>query len=67
MANARHTTPQAASDIDSDYEAQLDDLDDLDDDDDDCFESLDDFGALDELDRMGGFSESTTFDDPPPD
>jgi hypothetical protein len=66
MANTRHTTAQAATDsIDTDGERLLDDLDDLDDDDE--FESLDDFGMLDELERWGGFSESTSPEDPPQD
>jgi hypothetical protein len=67
MADARHTTPTAhtaTESIDSDLEHQIDDLDDLDDD--DCFEPLDDFGLLDELEQLGGFSQSTSVDDPPP-
>ncbi len=65
MANTRQTTPQVPMEsADSDFERQLDDLDDLDDD--DCFESLDDFGMPDEIERRGGFSESTSLDDPPP-
>lgn len=48
---------------------ELDDLDDLDDDDDlefDEFESLDDFDFRDDLAATGGFSESTSPDEPPP-
>jgi hypothetical protein len=68
MATPNHTPAHAATEsVDSDLERQLDDLDDLDDD--DGFELLDDFDELDELDELeceGGFSESTSFDDPPP-
>jgi hypothetical protein len=63
MADSRHTPHAATESIDADAERQLDDLDDLDDEDE--FESLDDLGILDELDRWGGFSESTSPDDPP--
>ena len=50
--------------VDTDAERQLDDLEDLDDD--DCFEELADFGVPDELEHLGGYSESTAFEDPPP-
>jgi hypothetical protein len=60
----RERSPQAnASSVESDLDRQLDDLDDLDDDDD--FEPLDDLGVFDELERLGGYSESTSGDDPP--
>lgn len=61
MATRGKTTnlPDCGSELDR----QLDDLDDLDDDDD--FESLDDLGVFDELERLGGYSESTSVDDPP--
>lgn len=49
--------------VESDLDRQLDDLDDLDDDDD--FETLDDLGVFDELERLGGYSESTAMEDPP--
>jgi hypothetical protein len=49
---------------DTDAERQLDDLEDLDDD--DRFEELGDFGVPDELEHFGGYSESTAFEDPPP-
>jgi hypothetical protein len=71
MANPPHTPPPGATEsVDSDFERLLDDVDDLDDD--DCFEMLDELDPLDELDELdeleceGGFSESTSFDDPPP-
>jgi hypothetical protein len=60
----RQTAPAATDSIDGDCERQLDDLDDLDDD--DTFELLDAFGLPDELERLGGYSESTAFEDPPP-
>ena len=60
----RHTAPAATNSVDADCERQLDDLDDLDDD--DTFELLDAFGMPDELERLGGFSESTAFEEPPP-
>jgi hypothetical protein len=60
----RHTAPAATGSVDPDCERQLDDLDDLDDD--DTFELLDAFGMPDELERLGGYSESTAFEDPPP-
>ena len=63
--SARPTTPAPEPAADSDYERQLDDLDDLDDD--DCFESLDELGPIDELEQLGGFSESTSLDGPPQD
>jgi hypothetical protein len=71
MDNTRHSAPSTATptptpttdSVDADCERQLDDLDDLDDD--DCFESLGDSGVPDELERLGGYSESTAFEDPP--
>ena len=56
--------PSTTDSVDADYERQLDDLDDLDND--DCFELLDAFGMPDELERLGGYSESTAFEEPPP-
>ena len=56
--------PATTDSVDADFERQLDDLDDLDDD--DCFELLDAFGMPDELERLGGYSESTAFEEPPP-
>jgi len=56
--------PLTTDSVDADFERQLDDLDDLDDD--DCFELLDAFGLPDELERLGGYSESTAFEEPPP-
>jgi hypothetical protein len=50
--------------VDTDGERQLDDLEDLDDD--DCFEELADLGVPDELQHLGGYSESTALEDPPP-
>ena len=50
--------------VDSDLERELDDLDDLDDDDE--FEWLEGIGVPDELEQLGGFSESTSTEDPPP-
>ncbi len=65
MDNSNHTPAHAATEsIETDFERQLDDLDDLDDD--DCFELLDELDELDELECEGGFSESTSVDDPPP-
>jgi hypothetical protein len=65
MATPRDTTPLGQIEsVDSDLERQLDDLDDLDDDDD--FEWLEGVGVPDELERLGGFSESTSSEDPPP-
>ena len=63
MDDNRRLAP-ATDSIDADAERQLDDLDDLDDD--DCFEALGDFDLPNELERMGGYSESTAFEDPPP-
>lgn len=73
MANSNHTPAHAATEsIETDFERQLDDLDDLDDD--DCFELLDELDGLDGVDELdeldeleceGGFSESTSVDDPP--
>jgi hypothetical protein len=59
-----HRTAPTTDSVDADYERQLDDLDDLDND--DTFELLDAFGLPDELERLGGYSESTAFDDPRP-
>jgi len=56
--------PLAADTVDTDAERQLDDLEDLDDD--DCFEELGDLGIPDELEHLGGYSESTALEDPPP-
>ena len=65
MANPPSTSlPTTTESVDSDFERQLDDLDDLDED--DCFESLDELGMLDELEQIGGFSESTSPEDLPP-
>ena len=64
MDDSRRTTAPTTESIDRDYERQLDDLDDLDDD--DTFELLDAFGLPDELERLGGYSESTAFEEPPP-
>ena len=58
----RGKTPNLPA-CDSELDRQLDDVDDLDDDDD--FESLDDLGVFDELERLGGYSESTSIEDPP--
>jgi hypothetical protein len=63
MDDTRPAAP-STTDVDTDQERQLDDLDDLDDD--DCFELLDAFGMPDELERLGGYSESTAFEEPPP-
>lgn len=65
MATPRSkTSPARVESVDSDLERQLDDLDDLDDDDD--FDSLEGIGLPDELERLGGFSQSTSNEDPPP-
>jgi hypothetical protein len=70
MDDTRHSAPPTATptpttdSVDADCERQLDDLDDLDDD--DCFESLGGFAVPDELEHLGGYSESTAFEDPPP-
>jgi hypothetical protein len=61
---SQETAAASTSAVDTDAERQLDDLEDLDDD--DCFEELADFGVPDELERLGGYSESTAFEDPPP-
>ena len=58
------TAPATTDAVDTDAERQLDDLEDLDDD--DCFEQLGDFGVPDELEHLGGYSESTVHEDPPP-
>jgi hypothetical protein len=64
MDDTPHAPAAATESIDADGERQLDDLDDLDDD--DCFESLGDSAMPDELEHLGGYSESTAFEDPPP-
>jgi hypothetical protein len=59
-----HAAPSTTHTVDADAERQLDDLEDLDDD--DCFEELGEYGLPDELEHSGGYSESTAFEDPPP-
>ena len=63
MDDTRSSAPAATDTADTDAERQLDDLEDLDDD--DCFEELGDFGVPDELEHLGGYSESTAREDPP--
>jgi hypothetical protein len=63
MATRRRPPQPELASFESDLDRQLDDLDDLDDDDD--FEPLDDLGVFDELERLGGYSESTAIEDPP--
>ena len=64
MDDTRHAPAAATESVDADGERQLDDLDDLDDD--DCFESLAGVGMPDDLEHLGGHSESTAVEDPPP-
>jgi hypothetical protein len=64
MDDTRRAAPPTTDSVDADCERPLDDLDDLDDD--DTFELLDAFGMPDELERLGGYSESKALVDPPP-
>jgi len=58
-----HAAPSTTETVDADAERQLDDLEDLDDN--DCFEELGEFGLPDELEHLGGYSESTALEDAP--
>jgi len=64
MDDTRRAALPTTDSIDAECERLLDDLDDLDDD--DTFELLDAFGMPDELERLGGYSESKALEDPPP-
>lgn len=68
MDDTRSLDAAAAADtMAPDGESQLDDLKDLDSDEDDRFEPPSTFEAPDELEHLGGYSESTAVEEPPPD
>jgi len=70
MDDTRHAAPATTDTIDPDDELPFDDPEDLgwegDGNDEDSVEPLADLGVPDELEHLGGYSESTALEDPPP-